>query len=169
MTNHVFQWEQLSSVLHLVRFLVQAIILDLRWYGQGGSVKITSSDPFGQVLIDPALLSAPVDAFMAREGVRLARKYFAAHAWDGYVISEAAPTANSMTDDELDAVLRENVGTVTHLAGSVAMSAKDAPYGVVDPDLKVKKVQGVRVVDASIMVSAKLISFAETVVSKHCF
>jgi len=97
---------------------------------------------------------------MAREGVRIARKYFAARAWDGYVISEAAPTANARTDDELDAVLRANIGTVLHLAGSVAMSAKDAPYGVVDPDLKVKKVQGLRVVDASIMVSAKLISFA---------
>ena len=97
---------------------------------------------------------------MAREGVRLTRRYFAARAWDGYVISEAAPTANAKTDDELDAVLRANVGTVSHLAGSVAMSAKDAPYGVVDPDLKVKKVQGLRVVDASIMVSARLISFA---------
>lgn len=71
-------------------------------------------------------------------------------AWKDYIIS---PLQNQTTDDELDQLIRGNAGSIWHGSGSAGMSAKDARYGVVDPDLRVKGVQGLRIVDASVLVS----------------
>lgn len=57
-----------------------------------------------------------------------------------------------MTDDELDQFIRAHSGTVFHPAGSAAMSAKRTAYGVVDPDLTVKGLSGLRIVDLSVVV-----------------
>lgn len=64
-----------------------------------------------------------------------------------------APFANASTDEELENAIRENSVTQWHPIGSAAMSPRGASWGVVDPDLRVKGVNGLRVIDASIMVS----------------
>ena len=56
-------------------------------------------------------------------------------------------------DDAVLKVLKEVAATTWHPVGTLSMSGRDADYGVVNPDLRVKGVTGLRVVDASIMVS----------------
>ncbi|KXN87008.1 Alcohol dehydrogenase [acceptor] [Leucoagaricus sp. SymC.cos] len=116
-----------------------------------GTVKLGSSNPLDPPLIDPGVLTSPIDMTFAREAVRSSRKFFTAKAWNGYVLDEAPPSANANSDDELDAFIREFSTTAWHPVSTVAMSPRGASYGVVDPDLKVKNVKGLRVVDASVM------------------
>ncbi|KAF5349530.1 hypothetical protein D9756_008823 [Leucocoprinus leucothites] len=116
-----------------------------------GELKLGSSNPLDQPLITTGMFTTPIDMTVAIHAVRSARQFFSAQAWDGYVLGERGPTAGATTDEEIDAVIRENSISIWHPVSTAAMSAKDATYGVVDPDLKVKKVEGLRVVDASIM------------------
>ena len=115
----------------------------------GGSVTINSSDPFAAPLIDPALLSNRVDIVVVREAIRSARRFLTAPAWEGY-LAEALNTAN--TDDELDDYIRQGAVSFFHPVATAAMSPVGADWGVVDPDLKVKGVLGLRVVDAAVAV-----------------
>jgi choline dehydrogenase len=119
----------------------------------GGTLTINSSDPFAPPLIDPAFFTAPVDVAAARDAIRNVRTFYAAKAFEGYIVSESAPSAGAESDDELDAVISANFATTWHPTSTAKMSPKGADYGVVDPDLKVKGVRGLRIVDASVMVS----------------
>ncbi|KAF8585897.1 GMC oxidoreductase [Ramaria rubella] len=116
-----------------------------------GSVKLASSDPFTPPLIDPGLFGTQFDMFAARAAIRSAQRFLTAPAWRSYVLQPFGGLANLTTDDELDDYIRQNGGSTFHMVGSAAMSARDAEYGVVDPDLLVKGVTGLRVVDASVM------------------
>jgi choline dehydrogenase len=116
-------------------------------------VSINSSNPFDPPLIDPAFFTAPVDLAAGRDAIRNIRKFFAAKSWEGYIVSEQPPSAVAETDDELDAFISGNFATTWHPVSTAMMSPKGVDYGVVDPDLKVKGVSGLRVVDASVMVS----------------
>ncbi|KAJ7187790.1 aryl-alcohol oxidase [Mycena filopes] len=114
-----------------------------------GSITLNSNDPFAAPLINPNLLGTDVDLGIMREGIKSALRFAAAPAWDGYII---APTTvnSSMTDAELDAFIRENTVAGLHLTGSAQMSSKDAAHGVVNPDLTVKGLSGLRIVDLSV-------------------
>jgi len=59
---------------------------------------------------------------------------------------------SATSDADIDAYVREQASTMYHPVGTASMTARDAEWGVVDPDLKVKGVEGVRVVDASVFV-----------------
>jgi hypothetical protein len=59
----------------------------------------------------------------------------------------------NITTDALDTFIRNTVAPMLHLVGSAAMSARDAKHGVVDPGLLVKGVHGLRIIDASVLVS----------------
>ncbi|KAG6861061.1 hypothetical protein C0995_004403 [Termitomyces sp. Mi166 len=120
-----------------------------------GSVTINSTNPFDPPLIDPALLKEEADRKMMRAALRHAFKFVTAPAFSGYVISPAGdlPNATIATDAELDTYMNAEAGTFFHPTGTAAMSPKGAKYGVLDPDLKVKNIKGLRVVDASIFVS----------------
>ncbi|EEB95388.1 hypothetical protein MPER_05651 [Moniliophthora perniciosa FA553] len=85
--------------------------------------------------------------FTMREALRSSVRFMSSSAWNGFVIS---PPTNATTDDELDEFIRENASTIFHPVGTAAMSPRGASWGVVDPDLKVKGVDGLRVVDASV-------------------
>ncbi|KIJ39504.1 GMC oxidoreductase [Sphaerobolus stellatus SS14] len=115
-----------------------------------GSVTLQSNDPFVSPLIDPGLLRENFELTALQEGVKRAKGFFSAPAWDGYILDLTGPFANTTTDaEEVDAI-RENANTVWHLVGTAAMSPNTANYGVVNPDLRVKGIQGLRVVDASV-------------------
>ncbi len=59
--------------------------------------------------------------------------------------------AAALPDDELDARMLEEAGDIQHAAGTCRMTAHEDPRGVVDPELCVRGVEGLRVADASIM------------------
>ncbi|KAI0035314.1 aryl-alcohol oxidase [Vararia minispora EC-137] len=118
-----------------------------------GSVKLNTTDPFNKPLIDLGSLTSEFDKFALREGVKIVRGLFTAPVWDGYILGEVGALANATTDEEIEAVARTDGAPDGHIVGTAAMSHRDALFGVVDPDLKVKGANGLRVVDASIFVS----------------
>ncbi|KAF9258140.1 pyranose dehydrogenase [Marasmius fiardii PR-910] len=116
-----------------------------------GSVRLRSNDPFEPPLMDPNFFSSEFDLTVMKEAIRSARRFVGAKAWEGYVVK---PVFTAHTEEEIERMIRETSRSIQHPIGSAAMSAKSAGYGVVDPDLKVKGVFGVRVVDASVFPSA---------------
>lgn len=88
---------------------------------------------------------------MMREALKSTLRFAAAPAWKGYVISPVGVNSSS-TDAQLEAYIRAHSQTIFHPAGSAAMSPKGANWGVVDPDLTVKGLTGLRIVDLSVVV-----------------
>lgn len=117
-----------------------------------GSVKLRSNNFFDTPLIDPALLKTDFDKAAMRAAVKSTLKFLTAPSWSGYVISPVNGLESAKTDAQIDAYVQNNAATIFHPVGTASMSPKGAKNGVVDPDLKVKKVAGVRVVDASVLV-----------------
>lgn len=116
----------------------------------GGSVTIGSSNPLADPIIDPNFYASPLDLFVAREAIRSGQRFVQASAWRGFVV---APLLNLTSDADLDQYIRDTSITAFHPVGTAAMSPKHANYGVVDPDLLVKGLRGLRIVDASVLVS----------------
>ncbi|KIK69240.1 hypothetical protein GYMLUDRAFT_237062 [Collybiopsis luxurians FD-317 M1] len=114
-----------------------------------GTITLNSSDPLVYPLINFNLLSSDFDRFTMREAIRVSRNFMAARSWDGFVL---APPTNATTDEELDEYIDQNAATENHPVGTAAMSSKKATYGVVDPDLTVKGITGLRIVDASVFI-----------------
>ncbi|KAF8883622.1 aryl-alcohol-oxidase from pleurotus Eryingii [Gymnopilus junonius] len=118
-----------------------------------GSVNLTSSDPFSRPIVDAGLLLSPTDVPLLRAGVRSILQFASAKAFSNYILGPADPSQPGVnaTDEEIEAYLRANARSAYHVVGTSSMSKVGAADGVVDPDLKLKKVSGVRVVDASIL------------------
>ncbi|KAJ7314305.1 hypothetical protein DFH08DRAFT_895925 [Mycena albidolilacea] len=113
-----------------------------------GSITISSSDPLAAPIINPNLLGSPVDVGIMREAVKSAVRFTTAPAWAGYVLSTVGLTGTS--DAAIDAYVKANAGTIYHPVGTASMSPKGAQWGVVDPDLTVKGLTGLRIVDVSV-------------------
>ncbi|KAJ7139326.1 aryl-alcohol oxidase-like protein [Mycena epipterygia] len=125
-----------------------------------GSVTLNNSDPLAAPLINPNLLGSFSDLFILREAVKSAIRFAAAPVWADYIIAPASRAKLSRfhkfkqtatITDIRKRFIRAHSGTVFHPAGSAAMSAKGASYGVVDPDLTVKGLSGLRIVDLSVV------------------
>ena len=101
-----------------------------------GSVRINSSDPFSTPLIDPGLLTQDVDIAVLREAIRSARRFVAANAWKGYIITFFN---NATTDDDLDEYIRENAVSFFHPVATSAMSPRGATHGVRSEERRVGK------------------------------
>ena len=114
-----------------------------------GYISINSADPLAAPIIQPNYLAAEEDRRAMREGVRLAREIFAQAAFDPYRGPELMPGAHIQKDEQIDAFVRKTAETIYHPVGSAKMG-KDQD-SVVDPQLKVYGVEGLRVVDASVM------------------
>ena len=114
-----------------------------------GSVKIVSADPTAAPAIDPNYLAAPEDVRMLRDGVKIGRDLIAQKAFDPYRGAELDPGPAVRTDAQIDEYIRRNCHTQYHPVGTCKMGV-DA-LAVVDPELKVRGLAGLRVVDASIM------------------
>ncbi|KAG6805263.1 hypothetical protein H0H92_016059, partial [Tricholoma furcatifolium] len=115
-----------------------------------GSITLNSTDPFVQPLIDPAVLNSPFDRFAVQESVKAASSFLAADVWKDYVIGPFGALANVTTDADLDNYITQTAVIALHGVGTAAMTAANATYGVVNPNLLLKRASGLRVVDASI-------------------
>lgn len=114
-----------------------------------GFVSLKSADPNDTPLIQPNSLSAEADLVTLREAVRIARRIVAQPAFDAYRGEELNPGAHARTDDEIDDFIRRTAITIYHPVGTARMG--NDPMAVVDASLKVRGIEGLRVVDASIM------------------
>jgi choline dehydrogenase-like flavoprotein len=119
----------------------------LRPYSRG-EVGLTSADPLAPPRIDPRFLEDDRDADLLLKGVRMTRAILEAPALAKYRAREIY-TAGASSDAELMAHIRARADTIYHPAGSCKMGVDD--MAVVDPRLKVRGLEGLRVVDASVM------------------
>lgn len=118
-----------------------------------GSVHISGKGLEDQPVIDPNYLATAEDKRVALEAVRHTRKLVAAPALKPYVIDEYKPGAEVVSDDELLKKIGDIATTIFHPVGTCKMGLETDPMAVVDHQLKVIGLSGLRVVDASVMPS----------------
>ncbi len=114
-----------------------------------GRVDISSADPDAAPLIDPNYLSHPDDVQVAVDAIRLTRKIVQGSALQGFAPQEYLPGADVQSEETLRAAAGRIGTTIFHPAGTCRMGSDS--LAVVDAQLKVRGVQGLRVADASIM------------------
>jgi choline dehydrogenase len=118
-----------------------------------GWVRARSADVFEDPEINPNYLSDPMDVRVHLGGMRLLRRMLGTPELAQYVTAETLPGPEVQTDDELLDFARRNGSTTYHLIGTARMGPATDPNAVVDDRLLVHGMQGLRVVDASIMPS----------------
>jgi choline dehydrogenase-like flavoprotein len=116
-----------------------------------GAIRLRSADPAAAAAIHPNYLGDDdgFDLRMMVEGARLSREILAQDAFAAYRGEEIFPGADAKSDADLAAFVRRKAETIYHPVGTCRMGKDDA--SVVDAELRVRGVEGLRVVDASIM------------------
>jgi choline dehydrogenase-like flavoprotein len=145
--------------LHFVVAMVDDHVRKMHW-GHGysshvcvlrphsrGTVRLASTDPSAAPLIDPAFLSDVRDLETLRKGARMMAEIMAAPALNRFRGAELYPAGSS--DAELDAAIRARADTIYHPVGTCRMGTDQR--AVVDPHLRLNGIEGLRVVDASVM------------------
>ena len=118
-----------------------------------GWVRLASPDPADKPRILFNYMSHPDDWVEFRAAVRLTRELFAQPAFDRYRGREIAPGADVVSDAQIDEFIRQKVESAYHPSCSCKMGAAGDRAAVVDPETRVYGVEGLRVVDSSIMPS----------------
>jgi choline dehydrogenase len=116
-----------------------------------GYVRARSADPFEKPEIQPNYLAHEIDQQCALGGLKLARRLLHTPELGAYVSREDKPGKDVQTDDELLDFARSIGTTAFHLMGTCRMGPATDPSAVVDDELKVHGLTGLRIVDASIM------------------
>lgn len=119
-----------------------------------GSVTLHTSNPDDPPAIDPAFLTDPYDWEKSLDGFRWGREMLRSQAFKPFVVKEYLPSAEVRTDKQIRHYIRQWAKTDYHPVGSSKMGSDE--FAVVDQELKVRGLDGLRVIDASIM--PKLIS-----------
>ncbi|WP_170447123.1 GMC family oxidoreductase [Ruegeria arenilitoris] len=114
-----------------------------------GTVSLHSADPFAAPAIDPAYLSDPRDLDTMIKGARMTREILEAPALAKYRHKEMFGTDTAQTDADWEGHIRARADTIYHPVGTCKMGTDE--MAVVDPQLRVRGLQGLRVVDASVM------------------
>ena len=114
-----------------------------------GWVRLASDDPTAHPLVNPNYLGERSDLEKLVEAVKISREIFATKAFAPWIGQELMPADNPKTDDELRAFVRSTADSYHHQAGSCKMGTDE--LAVVDPELRVRGVAGLRVADASVM------------------
>lgn len=114
-----------------------------------GRLTLRSSDPFEAPAIDPRYFTEAADRDLLVAGVRRAREIARASPFDGYRGDEVWPGANVESDEAIVEFIRENGHTDYHPVGTCKMGDDD--MAVVDDRLTVHGIEGLRIVDASVM------------------
>lgn len=117
-----------------------------------GYVRLASADPTVQPTFNYRYLQHPNDKRRVREGIRMAIAFLESDAYKDVADYRIQPTDDVIADDDaLDLYIRKTVGTARHVSGTCKMGPDADPMAVVDQYCNVKGVQGLSVVDASIM------------------
>ena len=118
-----------------------------------GWVRLASANPLDKPRVMFNYLSHADDITEMRACVRLTREIFAQPAFDQYRGREIQPGADVQTDAQIDEFARSKVESAYHPSCSCKMGSNDDPLAVVDPQAKVHGLEGLRIVDSSIMPS----------------
>ena len=116
-----------------------------------GTVRLASADPLAAPLIDPNYWADPYDREMSIRGLKLAREIMRQDALKPFVLAERLPGPDVQTDEDYFNYACAHAKTDHHPAGTCRMGSD--PAAVVDPQLRFNGIEGLRVVDASIMPS----------------
>jgi choline dehydrogenase len=116
-----------------------------------GYVRARSADPFDAPIIQSNYLAEESDRRVLLAGMKMARKLLASKPLEPYYDHEAFPGPDVRTDDELLDTAKQRGTTIFHPAGTCRMGPATDPTAVVGDDLRVHGMEGLRVIDASIM------------------
>ena len=114
-----------------------------------GSISLKSADPFAAPSILFNILTDPYDRAELRRGHRLMREYLAQPALESVVGQTVLPPGPCATDDDIDAFHQSFAQTTAHPMGTCKMG--DDPMAVVDADCRVRGIDGLRIVDLSVV------------------
>ena len=117
-----------------------------------GELKLASTDPYEQPLLDYRYLEEPWDRERMREGVRLCLKLLEGEEYRKFVEECISPTEEELaSDDALDQWMLRNVTTTQHISGTCKMGPSSDAMAVVDQYCRVHGLEGLRVVDVSVL------------------
>jgi len=118
-----------------------------------GEVRLASMDPAELPRVQPNYMEHAEDQKVLVDGLRLTRSLLHGQALLPWIERDEYPSADVQSDDEWLEFARQRGGTAWHLIGTCRMGPADEPNRVVDPQLRVVGVPGLRVIDASVMPS----------------
>ncbi|MBP5858539.1 GMC family oxidoreductase N-terminal domain-containing protein [Marivibrio halodurans] len=116
-----------------------------------GYVRARSANPFEKPLIQPNYLASETDRNVLVAGLKLGRRVLGAPPLAPYVVGEELPGPQTRADEDLLEYCRNVGSTVYHFAGTARMGPAQDPRCVVDSQLRVHGMDGLRIVDASVM------------------
>ena len=116
-----------------------------------GSLSLRSADPAAAPMIRPNYLSDPRDREVLRQGARMLRHLFAQPAFEGLRGPELSPGPQVQSDAEMDAWIARTADTMFHPVGTCRMGRESDAHAVVDANLRVHGIAGLRVADASVV------------------
>ncbi len=116
-----------------------------------GSVTLRTSEPAQAPRIRLNCFDSDADVATLRRAIRVARDIARQPSLASFLESELAPGPTVEADDDLDAFIRRTAGTAHHPLGTCRMGSTTDPMAVVDPECRVIDVDGLRVVDASVI------------------
>jgi len=118
-----------------------------------GTISLASADPMAHARIDPGYLDQAEDLRVLREGTKIVRRMYQQPGLANYITEEKSPWNGIDIDDDdaTDAQIRAQAETIYHPVATCSMGPADNKNSVVDPNLKVVGIEGLRVADASIM------------------
>jgi choline dehydrogenase len=114
-----------------------------------GSVSLRSANPSDKPRIRLNVLATEADMATARRGVQLARRIYATAPQSALIARETSPGSGIESDADLNSYIRARAGVTQHPVGTCAMGT--SPDAVLDSQLRVRGIAGLRVVDASVM------------------
>jgi choline dehydrogenase len=116
-----------------------------------GRVRLASANPRDAPLIDPNYLATERDWYEMRQGLKMGRELLSQPAFKQFHRREDLPGVNVRTDAELNEFIRKDASSAYHPCGTARMGANGDERAVVDLNLKVRGIEGLRIVDASVI------------------
>ena len=144
-----------SGLEHGLKPVRNGVTLNSAWLRplSRGRVRLVSSNPLAKVHVDPNYWGERSDIERSLASFRLARRIMAQDAFKPFISGEVSPGPGAVTDEDLMEYAARHAKTDYHPVGTCRMGAADDPEAVVDPELRVKNIENLRVCDSSVMPS----------------